>query len=200
MIDYLSKDFYEKMKHDVEHRVSKKRYNHILSVAKTCELVAVTYGLDVRKASLAGILHDWDKGLTPQQEIEKAYEYGLDKEIDKWTINNLPHLLHGPTAAADFLKNFKGFPQDVAHAIYVHTTGCVDMSDLDICLYVSDAIEPNRKYDELGQLRAMVGKATLEELFESVFCLWTAKLILNRRYVEPNTLKVYNSLVMKKQK
>ncbi len=200
MVDYLSDEFYKQMKREVKTRVNEKRYNHILGVAKTCEKIANAYGLNVKKARLAGILHDWDKGLSVEDEIAKAHSFNLQEDIDECVIQNLPHLLHGPTAAKDFLANYEGFPEDVAHAIYVHTTACVDMSDLDMCLYIADAIEPSRHYDELESLQDMVGKSSLKELYEAVFVLWTAKLILNRKFVEPNTINVYNEIILRSKK
>lgn len=196
MEDYLSKEFYKEMKKTVEGRVSPERFEHIKSVAKTCKWIAKTYDLDVKKAKLAGILHDWDKGLTNDEEVEKACKLGLQKEFSAWEMEHLPNLLHGPTAAAEIVQKFNNFPRDVAHAIAVHTTACLSMNDLDMCLYVADAIEPTRKYPELEKLRDMVGKVSLRELFETVFFLWTIKLIEKKKLIYPKTLDVYNNMIL----
>ena len=194
--DYLSKDFYRNMKHAVKNRVSDERYQHIKSVAKTCKCIAKTYDLDVEKAKLAGILHDWDKGLTNDEVVEKACRLGLQNEFSAWEIQHLPNILHGPTAATEIVKNFNNFPNDVAHAIAVHTTACPNMSKLDMCLYVADAIEPTRNYPELKELRDLVGEVPLQELYETVFCLWTIKLIRRKKLIYPKTLDTYNKLIL----
>ena len=196
MEDYLSKDFYKKMKKVVKSRVPHERYQHIKSVAKTCKWIAKTYDLDVEKAKLAGILHDWDKGLSNEEEVEKACRLGLQNEFSAWEMQHLPNLLHGPTAATEIVKNFNNFPIDVAHAISVHTTACLDMNELDMCLYVADAIEPTRDYPELQELRDLVGKISLKELYETVFFLWTIKLIKRRKLIYPKTLEVYNKIIL----
>ena len=196
--DYLTKNFYQKMKKAVKNRVSDARYSHIKSVAKTSKWIAEIYDLDVRKCMLAAILHDWDKGLTVEEEVEKARRLGLQSTFDPWVMEHLPNLLHGPTAATEIVQNFNNFPQDVAHAIFVHTTADFDMNDIDMCLYVADAIEPTREYDELRDLRDMVGKVSLKDLYESVFRLWTIKLILQEKLIYPKTLKIYNNLIMEK--
>ena len=196
MQDYLSPKFYKKMKHAVKSRVSTDRFEHIKSVAKTSKLIAQLYDLDVSKARLAAILHDWDKGLSDAEVVEKACRLGLHEEFNPWVMEHLPNILHGPTAAKDILDNFKSFPTDVAHAIAVHTTACSNMSELDMCLYVADAIEPTRSYAEMSELWAKVGKISLQELYETVFCLWTIKLIEKRKVIYPKTLEIYNNMIL----
>ena len=196
MEDYLSKEFYKEMKKTVKCRVSSERYEHIKSVAKTCKWIAKTYDLDVRKAKLAGILHDWDKGLTNDEEVEKACRLGLASQFTSWELEHLPNLLHGPTAATEIVQKYINFPSDVAHAISVHTTACIRMNNLDMCLYVADAIEPTRNYPELEELCDLVGKVELKELYETVFRLWTIKLIRRGKLIYPKTLEIYNNLIL----
>lgn len=198
MTDYLSKNFYKEMKEALRHRVSSRRFEHSKAVVKTCKWIAKTYGVDKEKARLAAILHDWDKGLTDEQEIEKAKKFGLCSTFSDWEMENLPNLLHGPTAAAEFYETYLLFPKDVLHAISVHTTADLSMSDLDMCLYVADAIEPTRDYRELDELRSLVGNVTLRELYEAVFCLWTIKLIECKKLIKPSTIDIYNNIVAKK--
>ncbi len=199
MKDYLSKQFYKEMREKLESRVSERRFEHSKAVVKTCKWIAKTYGIDVKKARLAGILHDWDKGLTDEQEIEKAKKFGFDSVFSDWEMTHLPNLLHGPTAAAEFDENYPDFPKDVLHAVSVHTTASLSMGDLDMCLYVADAIEPTRDYAELELLRSYVGKLSLEELYETVFCLWTIKLIESKKLIKPSTIEIYNAIVMQKK-
>ena len=137
MEDYLSKEFYKEMKQIVKGRVSADRFEHIKSVAKTCKWIAKTYNLDVKKAKLAGLLHDWDKGLTNEEEVEKACNLGLASQFTSWEMEHLPNLLHGPTAATEIVQKFNNFPSDVAHAISVHTTACESMNELDMCLLLN---------------------------------------------------------------
>lgn len=197
MTDYLSKDFYKEMKAEVKTRVSLRRYEHIVNVAKTAKWLGETYGVDPKLCRLAGVLHDWDKGLTLEQEAEKARELGLDEVIDEMVIKDMPQLLHGPTAAVELGVRFPDMPTEVLHAIYVHTTACVDMSDLDMILYVADAIEPTRNYPELEELRAMVGNVTLFELYSTVYRLWTVGLVSDNRLLHPDTIDIYNQNVLK---
>lgn len=195
MSDYLSKEFYEEMKAEVKTRVSEKRFEHIKSVAKTAKQLGEVYGCDAQKCRLAGILHDWDKGLSNEEEIAKAKKYHLDGEISEFVINEMPQLLHGPTAAAELHERFANFPEDVLHAIDVHTTACLEMNDLDMILYIADAIEPTRQYPELEEITSMVGKVSLFELYFTVYCYWTIRLLQRKKALYPATIEIYNNLV-----
>lgn len=196
MIDALRDEFFDEMKRTVKSRVSNKRYVHIKYVSKVCKYMAEVYDVDPQKARLAGILHDWDKGLNNTEIQAKTKELNMIDEVDRFVFDNMPQLLHGPTAARELGERYPEIPDDVLHAIYVHTTACKNMSDLDKILYVADAIEPNRTYDELGELQGLVGKVSLHEMYKTVYVYWTLKLVEHRVVLHPNTIDIYNGLVM----
>lgn len=196
MIDVLSDEFFDEMKMSVKRRVSKKRFEHIKYVSKVCKYMAEVYGADAKKARLAGILHDWDKNLDNEEIQEKCRDLGIVDEVGRFVYDNMPQLLHGPTAAFELKKLYPDIPDDVLHAIYVHTTACIDMSDLDKILYVADAIEPNRAYDELRELQELVGHVSLHELYKTVYVYWTLKLVEHRVVLHPQTIEIYNDLVL----
>lgn len=89
---------YKRMKHLLMKRVSPSRYVHSLSVAKTARSLAKAYGYDERVARMAGLLHDWDKGLLPAQLKQRVSDYDLS--ISEEVVDTNALVLHGPTAAA----------------------------------------------------------------------------------------------------
>ncbi len=196
-VNYLSDEFLAEMTLKVRERVSEERFEHIVSVSKTAEHIAATYGSDEKKARLAGILHDWDKGLNNKAIREKCEKYDITGEVGEWTIAHMPQLLHGPTAAAEFKSRFRRFPKDVINAIRVHTTADIEMSNLDMIIYVADAIEPTRQYPELEELTEMVGSASLFELYRSVYRYWTIKLIERNKVLHPKTIDIWNNLAQR---
>ena len=165
--DPLSDEFFEQRKKELEQRVTARRYNHSLGVVDACVMLAHTYGIDERKARLAGILHDWDKCYDDDGIRRRAHEVALDVEAE--VLDMAPQALHGMTAALALARDYPEIPEDVIQAISRHTVASVDMQPLDMALYVADAIEVNRDPKKLGvqveQLRGMVGKETLEKLF-----------------------------------
>lgn len=199
-MDALSDEFYEARAEELKDRVSAKRSAHIEGVARTAELLAREYGIDVRKARLAGLLHDWDKGYRNGAIRERVHELGLDDVLDPWVVENLPEVLHGPTAAAALAQAFPEIPADVIHAIDVHTVACKDMSDLDKVIYVADAIEPNRRHKGVEEMRAKIGQVSLDDLYREVYKHWLAVLLEKDVVMHPDTIDIWNEMVYDRSK
>ena len=200
MPDVLSDGFYQEMLAELEGRVSPKRLKHIMGVSDTARQLAATYGVDERKASLAGLLHDWDKGLDDEQIRARAEELGIVDEVGPWVVENMPQVLHGPTAATALAREHPEIPEDVISAVYKHTTGAVDMSPLDKIVYVADAIEPSRSFDGLEHLQGEVGKANLDDLFFEVYKFWTLALVRHNVVLHPDTISVWNAIAAPRMK
>lgn len=188
--DARSDAFYEARKHDVEQRLKPERFKHALGVADTAQSLARLYGVDELKARLAGLLHDWDKNYDNEGIRRRVKELGLS--IDPSVFEEMPQLLHGPTAAAALARDYPQIPRDVIEAIARHTTGAIDMTDLDMVVYVADGLEPGRAYQGVPALRDLVGKVSLEELYLEVFRHVLLHLIERHKRVHPHSIEVWN--------
>lgn len=186
----LSDDFFEARKADLKTRVSEHRFQHSLGVAEMSMHLAKTYGVDVARARLAGILHDWDKNYDDRGIRKRVDELGMS--VDPFVYNVLPRVLHAQTAPVAIHREFPSVPADVLRAMDRHTVAACDMSDLDMVLYVADAIEPNRQYPEVDVLRAKIGMISLEELFFSVYEYWIIRMMEKKMQLHPNTVDVWN--------
>ena len=153
--DVLSEAFFDARERDLEQRLKRKRFEHARSVSEMAALLAETYGADVRKARLAGLLHDWDKEY--DDDAIRAHARALDVDVDPYVLETMPRLLHGPTAAAELKRAHPDLPDDVIQSIARHTAAAVGMSDLDMIIYIADAIEPGRDFDGLDELRSAIG-------------------------------------------
>ena len=191
--DALSEGFFNARKAELKQRVSAKRFKHTLGVADTCAQLAERYGLDARKARLAGLLHDWDKGYDDEGARARVYELGMEDEIDPTVVERMPGTLHGATAARALGRVFPEIPADVLQAISRHTTAALDMAPLDMVLYIADAIEPNRQFGRIDELRAIVGRATLEELYFQTYEYWVFLLFERRKPLHPDTIRIWNA-------
>lgn len=196
--DALSEEFFAARKDELARRVSEKRFKHVMGVVDAAEHLAETYGVDVRRARLAGLLHDWDKAYDDEGIRERAREVGL--QVDPWIFEHQPRLLHGPTAAAALGRDFPEIPSDVLQAIDRHTTGEVDMTPLDMVLYCADALEAGRRFGRVDELRAQIGRVTLEELFVAVLGYWTILIIEQGKTLHPRTVEVWNAYAVKHEK
>ena len=179
--DVLSDAFFDARERDLKKRLKPKRFEHARGVSKTAASLAETYGVDVRKARLAGLLHDWDKEYGDDEIRERARALGVD--VDPYVLDTMPRLLHGPTAAAELVR------------AYPDLSAAVGMSDLDMIIYIADAIEPSRDFDGLDELRAAIGAVPLEELFMMTFNHILLTLVERRRRLHPATVEVWNHYV-----
>lgn len=191
----LTDGFYDDMREELKGRVSEKRLAHIDGVAATARQLALVYGADEREARIAGLLHDWDKGMDDAQIRERVRELDMGDEADPWVVENMPQVLHGPTAAKALHASFPEIPDAVIDAIRKHTIASADMSDLAKIIYIADAIEPSRRFDIADELRASVGKATLDDLYFQVYKFWTIALLEHDRPLHPDTISIWNSMV-----
>ncbi len=119
-----------------------KRYRHTLGVQYTSMALAMVYGEDLERASLAGLLHDCAKHMSEDKLYEKAKKYDLP--ISKVEKKN-PFLLHGKVGAALAEKKYGITDQGILNAIWYHTTGRPEMTLLEKIVFVADYIEPGRK-------------------------------------------------------
>lgn len=194
--DPFSKDAYLACKSMLAQRVGPKRLRHSVNVAKVARRLAKAYGADPDKARIAGILHDWDKGLSNEEVRDRALELGV--AVDPMVITDMPWLLHGPTAAAALAREYPQFGSDVFQAIARHTSGAADMSALDCIIYVSDIIEPDRTFGDMEgieRLRNLVGELSLEELYFEAFKYTLSFLISTNRVLYPATIETWNVLM-----
>ena len=192
---YKSEQFLEKMTLEAKSRVSQSRFQHILNVSECAYSLGKIYDCSPKLLRLSGILHDIDKGLSNEDVVKKALHYKLDHVIDKQVIEQMPHLLHGPTAACELHDRFPDIPKKVLRAIFVHTTADVKMSHFDMILYVADAIEPGRDYPEHDRLVNMVGKVSIEQLYFEIYRYWVVGLMNNKRKLYPVTSQIFNSII-----
>lgn len=197
--DPLSESFLAAREEELALRVSPKRLAHIRGVAATARRLARMYGADERKAGLAGMLHDWDKGYDDEGIRARVQELGLAEEIDPFIVDCMPQVLHGPTAARALELRFPQLPADVVRAVRNHTTGSCDADDLEKILYIADAIEPTREFDDVEVLRSAAGEVDLDELFFRVYKFWTMALLSRGRVLHPDTMTIWNELAARRR-
>ena len=190
----------ERYEDDLRARMAKKdprRLAHSLSVARTAEQMALLYGVDPYLARIAGILHDWDKVLTHDQQLKKAQRLGVDLGVPLTLVRPL---LHSMTAARSLPKVYPELPPSVWQAISRHTIGAADMSDLDMVIFVADGAEPLRKdVAPIRKVREMISMhRPLEDCYWESFYHGVSYVIETQRYLYPGTLEIYNALALKR--
>lgn len=186
----MSESFRGRIEQDVSERLSPRRYEHSVGVAETAVLLATIYGVDPAEAWVAGILHDWDKELSPQELVEAGKRYGVALDYDDSATDPV---LHAFTGAHSVREAYPELSEDVIAAIARHTVADTRMSALDCVVYVADAMEPGRMDRRADTLREAAGTVSLEQLFLLAYRQSLVKLIESGRPLYPECARIFNT-------
>ncbi len=174
----------------ISRAMNPKRFQHVLGVEQAAIALAERYGCDVRKASLAALLHDYAKEATDQVFLDLIAKYDLDRDLLNWDNN----IWHGVVGAYKVAEDFGLEDEEIFQAIQRHTIGAAQMTLLDKVLYVADYIEPNRDFPGVEEARQIV-----RESLDKVVAFETAQTIAYLAHkgvpIYPQTLQTYNSYV-----
>lgn len=176
----------ESMERHLETMLDEKRYIHSIGVASTAVSLAGLYGADVKKAYLAGLLHDCAKNLSQEEAEVKCRD--LDVETDDFEKEH-SRLIHAKLGAELVKSEFGVDDEEVCSAIRWHTLGREGMSVLEKIIYVADMTEPSRKYPGVDMLR----EKAFENLDEAVAACARKTVEFNKNKgaeLHPNVYKI----------
>ena len=91
--------------------------------------------------------------------------------IDNWELDK-PKLLHGKAGAVILKKKFSIDSSEILDAIAYHTLGHPDITSLGKVLYISDYIEPRRRY----HIPKFYKKIFTQDLNEALFSVLNMKI------------------------
>lgn len=155
-------DDVRKLTKAMEETLSGKRFQHTLGVAYTAAAMAMKYEVDVKKALIAGLLHDCAKCMSDEKLLKLSEKENI--EVTEVERRN-PYLLHAKVGAMLAAKEYGIDDEEILDAITYHTTGRPGMTDLEKIVFVADYVEPGR--DKAPNL-AKVRKLAFEDLDETV--------------------------------
>lgn len=165
-----------------------KRFKHSKRVLETALKLNTTVDDDLVKT--AAILHDCAK--YNEDKYLKLFSDNINAETIKYKS-----VLHSFLGAEVAKKVYNIDNDQVLDAIRYHTTGKENMSKLEKIIYLADAIEPERSYPGVDELRDLAKKdidqAILYSLSHNIIFL-TKKLSL----IHPLTISAYNYLIKEK--
>ena len=179
----------------VDARLSGKRLAHVHSVSEYAQELAAAYGVNTFDACIAGLLHDWDKLLIDEEFPARMAELGIEAPEH---VELMWPVMHSFTGAKAVQREFPELSDEIISAIYNHTLGGLEMSDLDKVIFIADMIEPlrsDKKRPGVKRLRKMAGEVSLDELYFTAYEETMRSLIDRRRYIHPLALDIWNGLV-----
>ena len=179
--------------HKIKKQLSKvlddKRYEHTLGVAYTEAALAMRHGSDIKKAEIAGLLHDCAKCMENEKKLSICEKHNI--EITDAEKKNL-FLLHAKVGAYVAQKKYHIDDPDVLNAIKYHTTGRPKMSLLEKIVYIADYIEPGRSHaSNLDEIRRLSFQ-NLDEALLVILNDTLQHLMKTKKEIDPMTKQSYD--------
>lgn len=162
---------------------------HSEGVAATARKLCLRWNGDADRAELAGLLHDVCRELDRQEVLRRARMHGL--RVGALEETYPVQLLHGPLAAAELAAH--DVPQEALDAIGRHTVGGPGMTLVERCVFVADAIEPQRTYAGVGDARRLA-TVSLARALRLVVARDVARLRAKGREVHPEMAALWEEL------
>lgn len=181
----------------LKRELSKERYLHTLGVRDCAVELAKRYNLDVKKAELAGLLHDCAKCKT-NDELKEIIDKFLD-DVDKNELKNYK-TLHAPVGAYYAKEKFNIEDNEILSAIRWHTLGRVNMTMFEKIIFLADKIEKNTRdlnyrNEIIKILNDNEGEKGLNLALLRCFIETVKSLAERRLYICKTTIDVYNWLL-----
>ena len=167
-----------------------KRLRHCLGVEKAARELAERFGLDVEKAGLAGLLHDYAKKVSDEDFLSLIDKYRLDPDLKNWGNN----VWHGMVGIYKIQEDLDLHDPEILRAIEIHTVGAGQMTNLDKVIYVADYIEHNRAFPGVDEAREIASLS-----LNKAVAYETARTVEHLAHqgfpIYPQTLETYNAFV-----
>ncbi|NMB40422.1 MAG: HD domain-containing protein [Firmicutes bacterium] len=181
-----------KVRKILKNNTGKDLYQHSLGVEKTAFSLALKHGADSKKASKAGLLHDYAKNFS----FEELRSIALENDLADEVALQEPALLHAPVGAWLLETELGITDKEILEAVRMHTTGAAGMSLLAKIVYLADFIEPGRTHAGVKKIR----KTAFSDLEKALLCavgFTLGRLLDRKKIIHPNSVFFYNSLVSK---
>lgn len=187
----------DEIKNYLKENLSSERYFHTLGVMEEAVELAKRYNIDIKKAEIAGLLHDNAKCMT-KEDLRKFIDNHLP-DIDKNELKNYK-TLHAPVGAYFAKEKFKISDPEIISAIRWHTLGRVNMTTLEKIVFLADKIEKNtRDIKYRNQIIKILdenkGELGLNMALFRCFVETVKSLAERRLYICKTTIDVYNWLL-----
>ncbi|WP_010094128.1 bis(5'-nucleosyl)-tetraphosphatase (symmetrical) YqeK [Ornithinibacillus scapharcae] len=173
----------------VENYLTKERFEHTKRVAETAVVLANQYHVSEENAEIASIFHDYCK-YRPLEEMKRIIQTTY---LPKDLLLYHHELWHGPVASVKIEEEYGIADDEIKSAIYYHTTGRANMSDLELVVFVADYIEPGRNFPGLDEVREMAKKDLIRAAW-MVSRNTIQYLMQKNNRIYPDTFYAYNDL------
>ena len=177
---------------NVKLQMKESRFQHVLRVEKAALKLAEKNHVELEKASIAALTHDYAKEFNDEEMKTIIKEGNLDSSMIPFGNN----IWHGPCGAYIVRKKLGVTDEEILNAIRNHTTGAPEMSVLEQIIYVADYIEENRVFPGVEEARKLAANHLSDAVaYETEHTL--VYLIESNKLVYPKAIDTYNVWVAK---
>ncbi|HOT76608.1 MAG TPA: bis(5'-nucleosyl)-tetraphosphatase (symmetrical) YqeK [Candidatus Wallbacteria bacterium] len=154
----------------LQNSLGERLFLHCLGVEAAAVQIAAAsanYSL-IKRCSIAALMHDAAKGLSllEMKSAVKRAGYKLSSGVLE-----KEGLLHGHASACIALETFNISDRPVITAVRHHTLGRLKMSVLEKIIFISDYIEPGRRFAGIEELRSSVYRAIFNDCLDRALLL-----------------------------
>ena len=167
-----------------------KRYFHTIGVIEMALTLnrKLKLNLDENKVFASAALHDVAK-LMPKDEMEEILQNEF-KDL-YYEIKEYPTVWHSFVGSYVAKEKFNIVDKDILNAIKYHTTGKVDMTDLEKLIFVSDYIEKiTRNHESMIETRK-IAYNNLDEALVKTLSDTIEYLKIENKSIYSKTLETY---------
>lgn len=176
----------------VKQSVDDRRFQHIIRVEQTAIKLAEKNGVNIEKASIAALLHDYAKQKPDSEFVRYINDLAMDPEL----LDYGNAIWHGLVGAEIIKAELNIFDEEILNAVRYHTVGAPVMSCLDQVIFMADYVEPGRDFEGVEEAR----KVTNQNLKQGVVYQLThtlSYLVDNKKTVFPAMIASYNAWVQR---
>lgn len=160
------------------------RLNHILGVYREAMKLARLHKVNIMKAQIAALFHDYTKN-------ESLYFHlALLKPYDIKKYKHIPFIYHAFSAAELLKKEFGIIDIVILNAIRKHVIGHLKMNKLDKIIFLSDKLESSRDFPQISYFRQL----SLENLDKAVYKVLETNLNYYKnqnKQISPEQLSIF---------
>lgn len=175
--------------------LDEERLLHSLGCAQYAVELAQKYGIDEKRAYIAGLLHDCAKCLDKEKLIEIANNLDL-KDDERSNIK----VLHAPVSAYLAKTEFGITDEEILSSIRWHTLGKMDMTLFEKVIFLADKIEPNtRDLDFRDKILLFLGEENgLNKALLLCYKETIKSLVIRGLKICHETIEIYNDMLANK--
>lgn len=180
----------ESLREATRKQMPDKRWKHTLGVVATAIKLAKRFGGNPDKAELAALLHDYSKAWP----IDRMEEIIRQQQLPEELLHFDKELWHAHVGAWAVQTEHQISDEEVLNAIRYHTSGRVNMTQLDKIICLADYMEPGRDFPGVGKIRELA-KHNIEEALVAGFDSTIELLIERGKRIFPLTVLARNDLL-----